>query len=112
MSSAAGAPGRRAGWRSQLFLHPPAGFLAVVISIIVTLLGVFAIRLLPMSRYPQITPPAVTVQAVYPGATAEDVAEAVAAPIEQQLSGASGPALLLVGQLERRDHDPADLLRR
>jgi multidrug efflux pump len=63
---------------------------AVVISVIVTLLGVFAIRLLPISRYPQITPPAIQVQANYPGATAEDVAEAVAAPIEAQLSGLQG----------------------
>jgi hydrophobe/amphiphile efflux-1 (HAE1) family protein len=70
------------------FIRRPV--LAAVISIIVTLLGVFAIRLLPISRYPQITPPAVQVQATYPGATAEDVAEAVAAPIEQQLSGLQG----------------------
>jgi hydrophobe/amphiphile efflux-1 (HAE1) family protein len=63
---------------------------AVVISVIVTLLGLFAIRLLPISRYPQITPPAIQVQATFPGATAEDVAEAVAAPIEAQLSGLQG----------------------
>ena len=62
----------------------------MVISVIITLLGVFAIRLLPISRYPQITPPAVQVQATFPGATAEDVAEAVAAPIEAQLSGLQG----------------------
>src|SRR3954467_9805675 len=64
--------------------------LAGVISIVITLLGIFATRLLPISRYPQITPPAIQVTAVYPGATAEDVAEAVAAPIEQQLSGLQG----------------------
>src|SRR5216117_2967133 len=61
-----------------------------VISIVIVLLGIFAIRLLPVSRYPQMTPPAIQVIAVYPGATAEDVAEAVAAPIEQQLSGLQG----------------------
>ena len=70
------------------FIRRPV--LAGVISIIITLLGVFAIRLLPVSRYPQITPPAVQVSAVYPGATAQDVAEAVAAPIEEQLSGLQG----------------------
>ncbi|MEO8090137.1 MAG: multidrug efflux RND transporter permease subunit [Gemmatimonadales bacterium] len=70
------------------FIRRPV--LAIVISVIITLLGVFAIRLLPISRYPQITPPAVQVQAVFPGATAEDVAEAVAAPIEAQLSGLQG----------------------
>jgi multidrug efflux pump len=70
------------------FIRRPV--LAVVISIVITLLGVFAIRLLPLSRYPQITPPAVQVSAVYPGATAQDVADAVAAPIEEQLSGLQG----------------------
>jgi multidrug efflux pump len=64
--------------------------LAGVISLIITLMGLLAIRLLPVSRYPQITPPAIAVTAVYPGATAQDVAEAVAAPIEQQLSGLQG----------------------
>ncbi|HYK82781.1 MAG TPA: multidrug efflux RND transporter permease subunit [Gemmatimonadales bacterium] len=64
--------------------------LAAVISIVITLLGLFAIRLLPVSRYPQITPPAVQVAAAYPGATAQDVADAVAGPIEQQLSGLQG----------------------
>ena len=56
--------------------------MAAVISIVITLLGIFALQRLPINRYPQITPPAVSVTAVYPGATAEDVALAVAAPIE------------------------------
>ncbi|HET9726230.1 MAG TPA: multidrug efflux RND transporter permease subunit [Gemmatimonadales bacterium] len=76
------------GGPRYFFIRRPV--LAIVISVIVTLLGVFAIRLLPISRYPQITPPAVQVQATFPGATAEDVAEAVAAPIEAQLSGLQG----------------------
>ena len=70
------------------FIRRPV--LAGVISLIITLMGVLAIRLLPVSRYPQITPPAIQVVAVYPGATAQDVAEAVAAPIEEQLSGLQG----------------------
>ena len=70
------------------FIRRPV--LAGVLSISLTLLGVFAIRLLPIALYPQITPPGITVTAVYPGATAQDVAEAVAAPIEQQLSGLQG----------------------
>jgi hydrophobe/amphiphile efflux-1 (HAE1) family protein len=70
------------------FIRRPV--LAAVISIVVVLLGAFALLQLPVSRYPQITPPAVQVSAVYPGATAEDVAQAVAAPIEQQLSGLDG----------------------
>ncbi len=70
------------------FIRRPV--LAGVISIVITLLGAFAIRLLPLSRYPQITPPGVQVSAVYPGATAQDVADAVAAPLEEQLSGLQG----------------------
>ena len=70
------------------FIRRPV--LAAVISIVIVLLGGFALLQLPISRYPQITPPAVQVSATYPGATAEDVALAVAAPIEQQLSGLDG----------------------
>jgi multidrug efflux pump len=70
------------------FIRRPV--LAAVISIVIVLLGLFSLLRLPVSRYPQITPPAVQVSATYPGATAEDVAQAVAAPIEQQLSGLDG----------------------
>ena len=70
------------------FIRRPV--LAAVISVVITLLGAFALIRLPINRFPQITPPAVQVTAVYPGANAEDVAQAVAAPIEQQLSGLEG----------------------
>ncbi|HEV8195219.1 MAG TPA: multidrug efflux RND transporter permease subunit [Gemmatimonadales bacterium] len=70
------------------FIRRPV--LAAVISIVITLLGGFALIRLPINRFPQITPPAVQVTAIYPGANAEDVAQAVAAPIEQQLSGLDG----------------------
>ena len=63
---------------------------AAVISIAIVLLGLFALRTLPIDQYPRITRPVVQVTAVYPGATAQDVANAVAAPIEQQLSGVQG----------------------
>jgi multidrug efflux pump len=63
---------------------------AGVISIVIVLLGAFALYTLPINRYPLITPPSVQVSAVYPGATAEDVGSAVAAPVEQQLSGLDG----------------------
>jgi hydrophobe/amphiphile efflux-1 (HAE1) family protein len=71
-----------------LFVRRPV--LAIVISIAITLLGLFALRSLPVNRYPNITPPGVQVTAVYPGATAQDVATSVAAPIEQQLNGLEG----------------------
>jgi multidrug efflux pump len=73
---------------NYLFIRRP--ILAAVISIVIVLLGLFALSSLPINRYPLITPPSVQVSAVYPGATAEDVANAVAAPIEQQLSGLDG----------------------
>ncbi|HEX6809867.1 MAG TPA: multidrug efflux RND transporter permease subunit [Gemmatimonadaceae bacterium] len=63
---------------------------AAVISIAIVLLGIFSLHSLPIDLYPRITPPVVQVTAVYPGATAQDVANAVAAPIEQQLSGIPG----------------------
>ena len=81
-------PSRERHQIGYYFVRRPV--LAGVVSIIITLMGALSIRLLPISRYPQITPPAIQVIAVYPGATAKDVAEAVAAPIEQQLSGLQG----------------------
>src|SRR6266850_6977435 len=74
--------------KEYFFIRRPV--LAVVISIVITLLGAFALISLPVNRYPRITPPAIQVTAEYPGATAEDVATAVAAPIEQQLDGLDG----------------------
>jgi hydrophobe/amphiphile efflux-1 (HAE1) family protein len=71
-----------------LFIRRP--IFAAVISIVIVMLGGFALSTLPINRYPLITPPSVQVSATYPGATAEDVATAVAAPIEQQLSGLDG----------------------
>ena len=70
------------------FIRRPV--LGAVISIVITLLGLFSIRLLPVARYPQITPPAIRIQANYPGASSEDAAQAVAAPIEEQLAGLQG----------------------
>ncbi|HEX4681162.1 MAG TPA: multidrug efflux RND transporter permease subunit [Gemmatimonadaceae bacterium] len=70
------------------FIRRPV--LGAVISIVITLLGLFAIRLLPIARYPQITPPAVRISTNYPGASSEDAAQAIAAPIEQQLAGLQG----------------------
>ena len=72
----------------NLFIRRP--IFAAVISIVIVLLGLFALPKLPVDRYPAITPPVVQVNANYPGATALDVATTVAAPIEQQLAGIPG----------------------
>ncbi len=72
----------------NLFIRRP--IFSAVISIVIVLLGLFALQKLPVDRYPSITPPVVQVSANYPGATALDVATTVAAPIEQQLAGIPG----------------------
>src|SRR5437763_16456839 len=56
-------------------------------SIVITLAGGVALFNLPLSQYPQITPPSITVSCTYPGASAQVVAESVGAPIEQQVNG-------------------------
>ncbi len=61
---------------------------ASVISIVITLGGAVAMFNLPIAQYPDITPPQITISATYPGASADVVANNVAAPIEQQVNGA------------------------
>ncbi len=63
---------------------------AAVIAIIITLGGVMAMKSTPVAQYPDIAPPAVQVSAFYPGATAEVIANTVAAPLEQQINGVDG----------------------
>ncbi|MDX3926999.1 MAG: efflux RND transporter permease subunit [Shinella sp.] len=60
---------------------------AAVISIVIVLAGLVAMRVLPIEQYPELTPPQVVVTARYPGATAETLAQTVAAPLEQQING-------------------------
>ncbi|HEX4470151.1 MAG TPA: efflux RND transporter permease subunit, partial [Gemmatimonadaceae bacterium] len=71
-----------------LFVRRPV--LAIVISITITLVGVLMILQLPINQYPPMTPPTIQVATQFVGATAQDVANAVAAPIEQQLDGLAG----------------------
>ncbi len=59
----------------------------MVISIVIVLVGTLSVLSLPIDQYPDITPPAVSVSATFPGATARSVAESVSAPIEKQLNG-------------------------
>ncbi|SDI82470.1 AcrB/AcrD/AcrF family protein, partial [Paraburkholderia steynii] len=61
---------------------------ASVISIVITLGGALCMLALPTAQYPDITPPQITISATYPGASADVVANNVAAPIEQQVNGA------------------------
>ena len=73
---------------SHFFIDRP--IFASVVSIVITLTGAIALVWLPIAQYPQITPPAIQVQIVYPGASAQVVADTVAAPIEQQVNGVEG----------------------
>src|SRR5919201_307133 len=73
---------------ARFFIDRPV--LAWVISIIIVLLGAIAAGFLPIAEYPEITPPTVRVTSSYPGASAQVVADTVAAPIEQQVVGAEG----------------------
>jgi multidrug efflux pump len=70
---------------SQFFIERPV--FAWVIAIVIALLGVLAINILPITQYPTIAPPAVTIVASYPGAAAETVQNSVTQVIEQQLTG-------------------------
>ncbi|HEY5952890.1 MAG TPA: efflux RND transporter permease subunit [Terrimicrobiaceae bacterium] len=60
---------------------------ASVIAIVTVFTGLLALCNLPITQYPNIVPPTVTVTALYAGANAEMVASTVAAPIEQQING-------------------------
>ena len=70
---------------SRFFIDRP--IFAAVLSIVVTLAGAVAVIGLPVAQYPEIAPPTVQVSCRYPGASAQVVAETVAAPIEQQVNG-------------------------
>ncbi|MBP9603843.1 MAG: efflux RND transporter permease subunit, partial [Chromatiaceae bacterium] len=60
---------------------------AMVISLVIIIAGVIAIKVLPVAQFPDIVPPQVSVRAFYPGANAEILAETVAAPIEAEVNG-------------------------
>src|SRR6516162_11325580 len=70
---------------SHFFIDRP--IFASVLSIVITLAGAVAVVNLPVAQYPPITPPSIMVTCTYPGANAHDVADSVAAPIEQQING-------------------------
>ena len=70
---------------SAFFVRRPV--FAIVIAAVIMLAGVLAIFSLPIAQYPSIAPPAVTVTATYPGASAETMENAVTQVIEQQLKG-------------------------
>jgi hydrophobe/amphiphile efflux-1 (HAE1) family protein len=60
---------------------------ATVLSVFLTLIGLGALAILPISQYPEIVPPTVQITTTYPGASAETVSRTVATPLEQQING-------------------------
>src|ERR1051326_4613792 len=73
---------------SNLFIRRP--ILATVCSLVIILAGAIAIPTLPIARYPELTPPAVTVTTFYTGANAQAVESAVTTPLEQAINGVEG----------------------
>src|SRR5271170_1569948 len=73
---------------AKFFVDRP--IFATVISVVIVLAGLVCFFTLPMAQYPEVTPPTVSVTALYPGANAETVRDTVAAPIEEQVSGVEG----------------------
>ncbi len=70
---------------SQYFIDKPR--FAGVVSIVMVLLGLLALAVLPVSQYPEITPPQIVVQTTYPGANAQVLVDTVAVPVENQING-------------------------
>jgi hydrophobe/amphiphile efflux-1 (HAE1) family protein len=70
---------------SRFFIDRPV--FAGVISFLITMLGGIFVWTLPIAQYPEIAPPTVQVSCFYPGASSQVVAETVASPIEQQVTG-------------------------
>jgi len=76
----------------KTFIERPV--LSTVISIIIVILGVLGLSNLPITQYPDIAPPTITVSTTYPGANAETVLESVIIPIEEQINGVEGMTYL------------------
>jgi HAE1 family hydrophobic/amphiphilic exporter-1 len=73
---------------SKFFIHRP--IFATVLSALIVIAGIVTLTGLPIAQFPEITPPTVQVEAIYPGASAQVVAETIGAPIEQEVNGVEG----------------------
>jgi hydrophobe/amphiphile efflux-1 (HAE1) family protein len=73
---------------SRFFIARP--IFATVVSLVITIIGAIGYAGLGITQLPEITPPTITVTTNYPGATAQTVADTVAAPIEQEINGVDG----------------------
>ena len=73
---------------TDFFIRRP--IVASVVSIVIVLIGAVTYPSMPVAQYPDITPPVIQVTAFYPGASAQVIADTVAAPIEQKVNGVPG----------------------
>jgi multidrug efflux pump len=73
---------------SKFFIDRP--IFAGVLSVLIFVAGLLALRVMPISEYPEVVPPSVVVRAQYPGANPKVIAETVATPIEEQINGVEG----------------------
>ncbi len=72
----------------SVFIHRPV--LAITVSLVIIFMGILAINGLPISQFPNISPPMVIVKASYPGASAKVLTESVLIPMEQAVNGVPG----------------------
>jgi hydrophobe/amphiphile efflux-1 (HAE1) family protein len=70
---------------SRFFIGRPV--FACVLSLVILLIGLIALKFLPVSEYPEVVPPTVVVRATYPGANPKTIAETVSSPLEQAITG-------------------------
>src|SRR6202142_1932335 len=70
---------------SKFFINRP--IVAIVIAIFTVIVGAVAVNSLPVAQFPAIAPPDIQITAIYVGAAAQTIEQAVATPIEQQMSG-------------------------
>src|SRR5215217_5066948 len=73
---------------SKFFIDRP--IFAGVLSVLIFVAGLLALRAMPISEYPEVVPPSVIVSAQFPGANPKVIAETVAMPIEEQINGVEG----------------------
>src|SRR5258708_15234739 len=73
---------------SEFLLRRP--IVAIVISIMIVLMGLFALKGLSIEQYPFLAPPNIRITANYPGASAVAVEQSVATPVEQEVNGVEG----------------------
>src|SRR6478735_3099100 len=70
------------------FIHRPV--LAIVVSLVLVFLGLLAMRTLPVSQFPEISPPRVIVMIAYPGASADVLVQSTLIPLEKSINGVQG----------------------